>query len=125
MLPELKRNLKNLIFLVLIASFLFYLWHDAQVKSEQRVQNKAKYGIHMVSDTDINNVEKEIKKQIDTGKRIEFNRFQKGDALLYYLIVNGKENDPVSTGRMDPKCAIIIKEFQYKGKDIIIYSQKQ
>jgi hypothetical protein len=122
MFIELKNSIRNLIFLLIIGLILFGLYNDAQQKQKERADNKNKYGIELTN-KDLTAVEKEMKWQIDHPEKNKF-YVTKGLTTFYFKIMNGPSGDPVTMGYFDQYFAQQIKEFQYKGYNVIIYIRR-
>lgn len=123
MFIELKNSIRNLIFLFIIGLILFGLYNDAQQKQKERADNKLKYGTEFVTNKDLLAVEKEVKWKIDHPEKNNFS-VEKGRTIFYFKIINGPSKDPITMGYLDPYFAMQIKEFQYKGYDVIIYIRR-
>lgn len=123
MFPELKNNIRSLIFLFIIGLILFGLYNDAQQKQKERVENKTKYGVESIANKDLIAVEKEVKWEVDHLEKSDF-RVEKRREIFYFKIMNAPSKDPITMGYLDPYFATQIKEFQYKNYDIIIYIRR-
>jgi len=123
MFPELKNNIIKLVGIAIIVLILFGLYNDAQQKRKERTDNKTKYGVEFMTNKDLASIEKEIKWEIDHPEKLDF-KVEKYLTIFYYQITNGKSGDPVALGYLDKYFVTVIKEFQYKGNNIIIYIQK-
>ena len=111
----------------IVGILLVSIWHNVQVKREQREINKNKFGVEITND-DIKAVRKKIttyiKEPIKDKNNSSYFGISYRTKIYYYNTGLPSDEDPLTRGTFHISQVIAIDEFNVNDVKVIVYLRK-